>query len=157
MNLAILLLASAITVTYPNPKLTPGLIDPKVTQSNIQKTICVHGYTAKVRNVTAATKRKVFEEYGLDYDTQSGDYEVDHFISLEIGGLNDLKNLWPQLYCPDTGVAPKDKKCFGAREKDVVETSLHNRICKGEITLKEAQDIVKKDWFAEYKKIKGIK
>lgn len=129
----------------PNKTLTPGAIDPRVTQANIEQTICVPGYTATVRNVTVATKRKVFEEYGLDYANHSGDYEVDHFVSLEIGGLNDLSNLWPQRYAPKPG----------AREKDVVETHLHRVICKGQMSLSAAQAIIMNDWYGCYQKIKS--
>jgi hypothetical protein len=49
-----------------------------------------------VRHVTAATKRQVFAEYGVD--PKSDKFEVDHLISLELGGSNAIGNLWPQSY-----------------------------------------------------------
>jgi 5-methylcytosine-specific restriction endonuclease McrA len=57
--------------------------------------LCVPGYTKKVRNVPAEMKREVYEEYGIT-SHESGDYEVDHLIPLELGGSNSIKNLWPE-------------------------------------------------------------
>lgn len=133
--------------TYPDKILTPGAYDPKITQNNIKETICRHGFTKDSRHVTVATKKAVFDEYDLDYKKDHGKFEVDHFVSLELGGLNDIKNLWPQRYEPRPG----------AREKDVVETHLKKEICKGVITLDEARTIVKQDWFKCYKTIKSGK
>ena len=39
-----------------NAALTPGVIDPNVTQANIGSTICVRGYTKTVRHVTTDRK-----------------------------------------------------------------------------------------------------
>jgi len=34
---------------YPDPETTPGVINPEVTQANIQQTICVKGWTRTLR------------------------------------------------------------------------------------------------------------
>jgi hypothetical protein len=34
---------------YPDPETTPGVINPEVTQANIQQTICVKGWTTTIR------------------------------------------------------------------------------------------------------------
>jgi len=71
------------------------------------------------------------------------DYEEDHLISLELGGHpSDPKNLWPQAWNGD----------WGAHKKDVIETKLKTLVCKGTITLKEAQDAISTDWVAAYNK-----
>jgi hypothetical protein len=76
------------------PKRIPGDTDPRVTRATIQKTICVHSYTATVRAVTEADKKFVLKRDGA---TQPS--EVDHLVSLEIGGSNDRdKHLWAQPY-----------------------------------------------------------
>lgn len=124
---------------YPDAKYTPGATFPILTE----KQLCTPGYTATVRNVSDKVARQVFVNYGLEdkYLTKErGNYEVDHFISLELGGSNDVSNLWPQPYDPQPG----------ARQKDVVETSLHRRVCAHELTLSQAQDIITNDWCAEY-------
>ena len=66
----------------------------------------------------------------------AGAYEVDHFIPLELGGSNDIKNLWPEPADP----AP------GFHEKDVVENYLHSQVCNGTMTLGEAQKFIATDW-----------
>src|SRR6202034_1520217 len=123
---------------YPSRDLTPGAIDPVVTQDNIQSTVCVPGYTKTVRppeRITHRLKLQIMATYGRGGDLR--DYELDHFIPLELGGCADcLANLWPEPYDPN----------FGARQKDRVENFLHRQVCSGEIGLKEAQDAIKNDW-----------
>lgn len=126
---------------FPDLRWTTG-----VTRTVEADVLCKAGSTKDARLVTEAMKKEVFKRYGIT--SNFGSYEVDHFISLELGGANDLANLWPQPYA---GIA------YTARMKDVVETNLHRRICKGVITLEQAQTIITTDWIAEYKKIKGIK
>ena len=68
-------------------------------------------------------------------------YEVDHLVSLELGGSNDQKNLWPEPYDPRPG----------AHEKDLAENHLHRAVCSGEMTLSEAQRAIASDWIAVYR------
>jgi len=77
-------------------------------------------------------------------------YEIDHFISLELGGANDLKNLWPEPY----EIVVKGEK-LGARQKDVVETGLHRMMKKRSLTLKQTQAIIQKDWVRAYHQMKA--
>lgn len=122
---------------YPNPALTPGDIFPGVTA----KEVCTPGYASSVRAVTSEEKAQVFKRYGIK--DEPGKYEVDHFVSLELGGSNALTNLWPEPYEPRPG----------AHEKDKVEDYLHAQVCKGAMTLPQAQDAIKKDWYAVYLQI----
>jgi hypothetical protein len=52
-----------------------------------------------VRDVPAETKRQVYREYVITSHV-TGDYEIDHLISLELGGSNSIRNLWPESYRP---------------------------------------------------------
>lgn len=118
---------------------TPG--DIRTTNKNI---IC-SVRTGTVRNVTAAVKRKVFESYGLTNKTgwcAPGGCEVDHLISLELGGSNDIANLWPQPYVGE----------WNARQKDKLENRLHKLICDGTLSPQEAQVIISQDWISGYLK-----
>jgi hypothetical protein len=124
----------------PDPHLTPGA----TVQVSIDA-ICTPHYTEAVRHVTAATKRKVFAEYGID-PANSREYEVDHLISLELGGSNDIKNLWPQSY---------KTKPWNARKKDVLENRLHHLVCERMITLEEAQRAIATNWIAAYQEYVG--
>ena len=45
----ILAVQVAFAGDLPDAKLTPGAIDPTITQQNIQNTVCVKGYTKTVR------------------------------------------------------------------------------------------------------------
>lgn len=119
---------------YPDPSLTPGAVFPNVTESDV----CTPGYSKTVRNVSAQTKAEVFREYGIT--PEPGKYEIDHFISLELGGSNDISNLWPEPYDPRPG----------AHEKDSVENYLHAQVCSGAMTLKQAQDAISTDWYKVY-------
>lgn len=139
--LALFAVSASTQVAQPDPKLTPGAIDPAVTQANIGATICVTGYTIRVRNVPESLKRRVFEEYGID-PKESAKYEIDHRVSLENGGSNDIRNLWPQPYNPRPG----------AHEKDVLETYLKRQVCSGKMSLADDQKILKGDWYAAYKR-----
>src|SRR5438552_2228471 len=63
--------------SLPNPTLTPGAINPAVTQDNIDRTICVPGWTHTVRpprEYTEQLKREQIREYGYA-DHRLRDYE----------------------------------------------------------------------------------
>src|SRR6266702_6916028 len=70
--------------------------------------ICVYGYTRSVRNVPYSEKDQAYAEYGIGYHS-SGQYEIDHLIPLELGGSNDIANLWPEAAAPKPGFHEKDQ------------------------------------------------
>jgi hypothetical protein len=93
--------------------------------------------TGPRRNVTEATKKQVFAEYGIPYPPPKGAYEVDHFIPLELGGSNDISNLWPEPANPTPGF----------HQKDLEENYLHKQVCTAKtMTLEEAQRAIATDW-----------
>jgi hypothetical protein len=106
--------------------------------------ICTPDYSKKVRNVPTSVKRRVFQEYGI-ISHEPGKYEVDHLISLELGGSNSIKNLWPESY--------RGQK--NAHVKDRLENRLHRLVCSGGLDLKTAQQEIAKDWLAAYRKYIG--
>ena len=129
----------------PNAKLTPGVVmkDLKTGVAVGTKQICVSGYSKTVRNVPSAVKAQVYKAYGLT--NTPGHYEVDHLISLELGGANDPKNLWPQTY----------SGTWNAHVKDRLENTLHTMVCSGKVPLATAQHAISTDWIATYKKYIG--
>jgi hypothetical protein len=130
---------SAVTNSQflPDSTLTPGDTLPGAMEH-----ICTSGYTKTVRHVPASLKKKVYKLYGITHHKR-GEYEIDHLISLELGGSNDIKNLWPQPYLT---------KPWNAHKKDRLETRLKRLICVHKITLQEAQYAIAHDWVAAYKK-----
>jgi hypothetical protein len=109
-------------------RLTPGVLNPAVTQLSIRATICRRGWTRTIRPPVSYTndlKRKGLEAYGLR-GPPSG-YQEDHLISLELGGHpTDPRNLWPESY-------PR------AAEVDRLENELNAKVCGGKLTLDAAQ------------------
>jgi hypothetical protein len=130
----------------PDQKCTPGQLNQNVTQSNIQKTICVTGYTATIRppvSYTNPLKSELMRSYGLT--GASSAYELDHLISLELGGNpTSPSNLWPEAYLPTPG----------AHEKDKVENYLHKQVCDGKMTLAAAQKQITSGWVSVWDQIK---
>ena len=134
--------ASTCSQSYlplPDPSCTPGVYYSAVTQSTINSTICVSGWTATVRPPTSYTnplKVEGIADYGYS-DTNLADYEEDHLVPLELGGApRDPANLWPEPY---SGAKT-------AYTKDGVETKLKNAVCDGRITLSAARSAIKNNW-----------
>jgi hypothetical protein len=118
----------------PDPACTPGAIDPAVTQANIRSTICRSGYTATVRPPEAQTEHAKFQVAYVAYHVnRSAKSELDHLVSLELGGANDIANLWPEV-----GKQPNPK--------DTVENALNSAVCSGRVTLAAAQQAIASDW-----------
>jgi hypothetical protein len=124
----------------PDPTLTPGdALDVTV------QDICTPGYTKKIRDVPESVNREVYAEYGIT-SHKPREYEIDHLKSLEIGGSNAKKNLWPQAY---------NTQPYNAHVKDRLENKLHKMVCDGVIDLKTAQREIATDWIAAYRKNVG--
>ena len=113
-----LLCSSALALSsslIPDPKLTPGDVltsDPKI--------ICVSGYTQTVRDVPQTLKNQVYKIYGVT-TRKPREFEIDHLISLELGGSNSIRNLWPESFLTQP---------FNAHVKDNLENKLHDLACK---------------------------
>jgi hypothetical protein len=115
----------------PDSDCTPGAVFLDVTKDQI----CTPGYSQSVRDVPDSEKKQVYAEYGIATHF-TGEYEVDHLISLELGGSNNISNLWPEAAEPHPGF----------HEKDQVENYLHREVCNGQMALRDAQKIIAHDW-----------
>ena len=125
---------SLISPMLPDHSMTPG----DVATTDVIK-ICKPGYASSVRYVSQATKQKVFDDYGIK---RSNKYEVDHLISLQLGGSNAPSNLWPQsLYTTP----------YNAHDKDRLESTLHGLVCKGKMSILDAQRMIRDNWIDAYK------
>jgi hypothetical protein len=120
--------ASHARVVRASWALTPGVLNPDVTQATIGSTICTTGWTRTIRppvSYTNALKVKGLRQYGLHGPLSA--FQEDHLISLELGGNpTDPRNLWPEPY-------PR------AAAVDKIENELNHLICTGRISLAEGQ------------------
>lgn len=127
----------------PDPALTPGSLNPDVTQATIGTTICVPGWTATIRPPASFTDALKKQQMANSYHRPgtAKDYEEDHLEPLEVGGHpRDPLNLWPE---PRTGMWPASKK-------DQLENVLKKDVCNGTITLAVAQQAIRFDWTKAY-------
>ncbi|GGR35159.1 hypothetical protein GCM10008957_51380 [Deinococcus ruber] len=139
--------SSALAATYnmaapilPDPTLSPGDVltsDPAI--------ICKSGYTQTVRNVPQSLKNQIYKAYGIT-SRLPGEYEIDHIISLELGGSNSAKNLFPESF---------KTQPLNAHVKDTLENKLHALACAGTITMQEAQRAIASNWTTAYVKYVG--
>jgi hypothetical protein len=132
--------------TLPDPELSPGVACPTVTVAMLK----VKGYAGQVRKngtpdgekITQADKDKVYAEYHITSHT-AGEFEIDHLISLELGGSNNIKNLWPESYTGD----------WNAHVKDQLENELHREVISGQRDLKQVQHDIATNWIKLYKEV----
>jgi hypothetical protein len=123
----------------PDPACTPGdLIKPLVTRDDI----CVSGYSSGVRDVSTSLKEEVYKTYGIKKHSPA-EYEIDHFVSLGLGGSNDISNLFPEAAEPRPGY----------HEKDEVENYLIDQVCEGAMSLEEAQSKIATNWVEVFNSI----
>jgi hypothetical protein len=110
--------------------------------------ICTPGYSSRVRNVPESEKAAVYAEYGIPRTHYGRPYEVDHIVSLELGGSNDISNLYPEAASnPSPGFHIKDK----------LENRLHALMCAKKMSLQAVQQRIASNWVALYANVFGAK
>lgn len=119
----------------PDPAMTPGI----ATSASVDQ-VCGTKWGSDRRHVSAAMRREVFARYPACRRC-----EIDHLIPRELGGADDIKNLWPQPYGGLWNVAMKDR----------VEARLHREVCSGTISLEHAQNEIRLDWRIPYRRYFG--
>lgn len=99
--------------------------------------------TSTIRDVSKATKNRIKVRDGFwSIYGGIGSFEIDHRVSLWLGGSNSDSNLMLQPY-------------FGqcnAHHKDKLEIRLHHMACSGLITINKAQDDIYYDWIGAYER-----
>jgi hypothetical protein len=118
----------------PDARCTPGARFRGVTRARV----CRSGYSRSVRNVPTSRKDAVYAAYGMSTHFNGANGEVDHLVSLELGGSNAQSNLFPEA-------AP------GSHQKDRLENELHSEVCSGRIGLARAQRLIATDWVAAFR------
>ena len=125
-------------VDLPDRSLTPGVVLTTRTQQ-----VCTPGYASSVRDVSSSESDAVYARYDVVHVPYA--HEVDHLVSLELGGSNAIGNLWPEPYAGR----------WGARTKDALENRLHALVCSGRLSLHRAQRLEASNWVAAYRRFVG--
>jgi hypothetical protein len=133
----------------PNLQITPGSSRAGLSKAKI----CSIKWGKDERHVNEAMKKQAFSLYGYTGNDDprcvpagKRHCEIDHLVSRELGGADEVINLWPQAY----GTSP-----WNAVLKDKLENRLHKEMCAGNITLKKSREMLVSDWREAYKKYYG--
>ena len=136
--IALLFAVPVFAQELPNPELTPGLV-----RTSDSSEICAKSFRTKpYRHTTKKMKKDVCQAYGITKGCPGKKYEIDHLIPLEISGMDDERNLWPQPALPLPGYHQKDK----------LENMLKRMVCRGDISLADAQIQIATNWYLAYQK-----
>ena len=72
--------------------------------------------------------------------------EIDHIVSLELGGSNNIANLFPETANGSDGYHAKDR----------LENRLHDMVCRGDLALRSAQRRIAANWQLLYKQVYAV-
>jgi len=137
---------TALADNLPDPKLTPGYVWTESSEK-----VCGPGYTQTTTDIPAKLRYRVLLNYGLGGFDRAGicagpnGCAIDRLISVELGGSDDIRNLWP---LPNDGP-------WNAADKRRLTTLLHARVCAGLLPLAEAQAMLANGWIAAYRALIG--
>ncbi len=131
-------------VPLPDPVCTPGAVNPTLTADILRDP----DYRTSCNRDHATTARQKARTYGW-YDVQKPLHnvgqnqicELDHLVSIELGGADTLDNIWPQ--CGPDAVTLRERYF---KQKDLVENYLAAQVKAGAIELEEAQRVIASDW-----------
>ncbi len=130
LSLSVLVHASDKYPTMPDASLTPGAIceDSDVHRYPENIVYCDRDVDTKLKNEII---RQYDEQLGFSIRTISrGEFKIDHFIPLSIGGSNSRDNLWPQHRTVYT-------------QTDPLEHMLFERIKEGRIKQQDAIRVIR--------------
>jgi len=128
--------------SLPDRRCSPGAYYDRLSRS----VICSPSFrTSAIRNVSQDEKFQVEQEYGMAPSYYGRTIEIDHIVPLELGGSNDIANLFPE---PGSGAA-------SYHLKDVLENKLHDLVCSGALPLHAAQRGIATNWEGLYRRFIG--
>jgi len=128
----------------PDPTCTPGAINPTVSSDVLRnpgfRTTCIRD-----KVTSASQKRKVYVWYGIALPTNNKGpnqtCELDHLVSIGLGGADTLDNLWPQC---DGAEKPIGKREFKIKDAHA-ELGLMRQVRAG-ADLDAIQRRIAEDW-----------
>ena len=112
-----------------------GLIRKYYTNTWIERNHALSDNQEKIaycrRNVSTQDKAQIYRAYGIPKNCWNR-YTIDHFYPLSMGGSNHSDNLWPEHK-------------FVKNTRMNLELETFQRLQNGEITQKEALDIIRSE------------
>lgn len=115
----------------PDPSCTPGSIDPAIGQQDTCHPGALRAKSAPpVRQFEWARFRVAYPAYHVSAHAAD---KLDYLVPLELGGSNDITNLWP--------LSDRD-----ADRKDAIERQLGEAVCDGLVTLPAVQVAIATNW-----------
>ncbi len=128
----------------PDPACTPGAVNPTVTADVLRDPTFRTG-TVRDQLTTAAQKQIVYAWYGIAKPKGNTGpnqvCEIDHLVSIGLGGSDALENLWPQCGPANVPVGQREFKIKDAH----AELSLMRKIKAG-ADLADIQRRIAQDW-----------
>jgi hypothetical protein len=108
--------------------------------------VCSADFPASARPVSNWQRNEALTRYGRRPEDFTG--ELDHLVPVSLGGSNDPDNLW----------AMPGNSEYGPDAKSKLEAKLRDLVCgEKKLTLKQAQDAMKKDWVKAYNQyVQGV-
>jgi hypothetical protein len=128
----------------PDPKCTPGAVNPTVT---LQVLSDPNFRTGCIRNCVTSERDKsgTYRLYGIPHPVNNQGpnqvCELDHLVPLALGGADTLENIWPQ--CGPNQVALSERYF---KQKDMVESYLADQVRTGQMSVAKAQTAIAADW-----------
>jgi hypothetical protein len=132
----LLFISQQIAFAAPNINSIPVTPDTEKTPGDLcsddDKDFLEHRYDEKMpyceRNVDQWQKNKIYKLYNIPANCRHR-YTVDHLVPLAVGGNNAYENLWPE-------------HVLVKKTRQELEQELYHDVLKGELTSKEAREII---------------
>jgi hypothetical protein len=124
--------------SMPDHAMTPGSVRPVTVEQ-----ICSAADDDQDPTVPPAVRQTILREYGITGPGPNESYQIDYLINPQLGGTDDVKNLWPEPY---------ETTQWNARAKDQLEHRMHEMVCKRTLDLTAAQREIATNWISAYKK-----
>jgi hypothetical protein len=128
----------------PDPQCTPGKINSTVKEAVLRNP----NFTTKCLRddaTSADQKEQTYIYYNVPKPQHNTGVmqtcELDHLVSLELGGADTLDNIWPQ--CGPDKVVLRERYF---KQKDAVENYLAKQVREGTMSLDDAQKGISSDW-----------
>jgi len=131
---------NAVPWSEPGPR-PANSITPGAATVPDMGVLCTQASIAKP-SIPSSVRQAVLRSYGME-QAREDEYELDYLITPELGGIADVRNLWPERY--ETGV-------WNPHVKDQLELLLPELVCRQALDLAVAQHDIASDWIAAYQK-----